>query len=108
MAGSAETPHIAALPAIADSPAFAPSSTSIRDGPLFAVRMDSHQHLLGFSQIDLVYASPDATHSGRMTDEIMTIQKVSDLFGLDLGKGALVNILGASTKPFAAAVAAVN
>ncbi len=43
-----------------------------------------------------------------MTDEIMTIRKVSDLFGLDLGEGALVNILGASTKPLAAAVAAVN
>ena len=40
MAGSAETPHIAALPAIADSPAFAPSSPSIRDGPLLAVRID--------------------------------------------------------------------
>jgi len=43
-----------------------------------------------------------------MTDEIITIRKVSDLFGLDLGEGALVNILDASTKPFAAAVAAIN
>jgi hypothetical protein len=64
--------------------------------------------ILGFSQIDLVYASPDATHGGRMTDEIMTIRRVSDLFGVDLGEGALVNILGVSTKPFAASVAAIN
>ena len=42
-----------------------------------------------------------------MTDEIMTVRRVSDQFGLDLGEGALVNILGVSTKPFAA-VAAIN
>lgn len=43
-----------------------------------------------------------------MTDEIMTIRRVSDQFGLNLGEGALANILGVRTKPFAATVAAIN
>lgn len=33
---------------------------------------------------------------------------MGDLFGLDISEGALVNILAASTKPFAAAVAAIK
>jgi hypothetical protein len=96
--------NIAALPAIADSPAFAPSSPGIRDGPL-AVRMYSHSRI--FSDRSCICFA-DATHGGRMTDEIMTIRRASDQFGLDLGEGALVNILGVSTKPFAASVAAIN
>jgi excisionase family DNA binding protein len=82
MAGGAKTSIIAALPAIAQIPQ--PSPLRHRVSVTGTARCSDGYPPLSYRIFsDLVYISPDATHGGRMTDEILTIREVAELLKIN-------------------------